>query len=112
MSGSLTLAGLIRGHRESTGDSFAMIAQHAVLSEATVRNLAIPMRTRRPQLETLEKLARALGQSLLTVRLADAMSTFDKHDEQSAERIAESLRGLSPQDIAAAAIVVQALKQH
>ncbi|WP_396136728.1 hypothetical protein [Arthrobacter sp. AB6] len=109
------MAELIRRHRESTGEGYTLIAQRAGLSEATVRRMAAATPPRASKPEILDNLATALGLSPMIVRLA-ALASADSSEGHRGGRTGEvlgaALKGLPPQDLAAAAVVMESLRNQ
>ena len=112
----LTLADLVRDHQDRTGDSYSMLANRCGLSKAKIGQLATSKQNHMPRAHTLEQLARGMNLPLKTVQQA-AMASAGITPEgfpggSRLDLIIENLRGLDPDDLETAAVVIQSLKDR
>ena len=112
----LTLRDLIIQHQDRTGDSYSMLANRCGLSKAKIGQLATSKQNHMPRAHTLEQLARGMNLPLKTVQQA-AMASAGITPEgfpggSRLDLIIENLRGLDPDDLETAAVVIQSLKDR
>lgn len=112
----ITLAGLIRRHQDSTGESYATIAARAGLSKAKIGQLAHTDQPHMPRIETLEKIAAGLRLPLRDVQKA-AMASAGILPEsyetgQHIDLIVSTLRELDPAQLETAERLIEALRDR
>ena len=112
----ITLAGLIRQHQDSTGDSYATIAARAGLSKAKIGQLAHAEQPHMPRIDTLEKLAAGLRLPVRNVQQAAMASAgilpaaYDT--DQRVDLIVATLRELDASQLETAARLIEALRDR
>ncbi|MFJ4168343.1 hypothetical protein ACIPY3_02420 [Paenarthrobacter sp. NPDC089714] len=114
MTEQITLAELIRQHQEKTGDSYSQIAIRSGLSKAKIGQLAAAGQPHMPRIDTIEKLASGLRLPLHIVQQAAMASAGilpeSYSEDQEIDLIVAQLRELSPDQLATAARLIQALR--
>ncbi|MGO4143827.1 hypothetical protein AB4Y77_01970 [Paenarthrobacter sp. YAF11_1] len=115
MTEQITLAELIRQHQEKTGDSYSQIAIRSGLSKAKIGQLGSKNgQLHMPRIDTIEKLASGLRLPLHIVQqaaMASAGVLPESYSEnQEIDLIVAQLRELSPDQLATAARLIQALR--
>jgi len=108
------LARLISTVRETTGESYAVIADRAGMPRSTVHKLATTELTGLPKAETLEKLARGLRVAVeLVTRAAQASTGYNVYAETTPDAetdlLISNVSRLDPDQRAAVAALVQRL---
>ena len=107
------LAGLVRQHQDSTGESYAEIAKRSGLSKAKIGQLALTASPHMPRADTLAKLSHGLRLPVAVVQRAAMASagiappTADP--DQRIELLVSRLRTLSPDDFERVELFVLAL---
>jgi transcriptional regulator with XRE-family HTH domain len=108
------LAKLIAEVKESTGDSYADIADRADMPRSTVHKLATTNLATLPKLDTLERLARGLNVSVEVVtRAAQAATGYSVYEETTPDAktqiLISNISKLDPDQRAAVSALVQRL---
>lgn len=112
----ITLADLIRDHKDRTGESYNDIARRAELSKAKIGQVATTTLHHMPRWDTIERLAKGLSLPVRVVKqaaLASAGITPEEYNhEQRVDILASLLREFSQDDLETCAAVIHAIKER